>query len=95
MSEITLSGIMLYNGWPYYAWSAGYDTNTRAQNAIAIYTGTDRQTVKDLVKQEQITYIIYQSGMTYEEAPCSNELLKQLFQCVYRKDGTVIYKTGT
>ena len=95
MSEITLSGIMLYNGWPYYAWSAGYDTNTRAQNAIAIYTGTDRQTVKDLVKQEQITYIIYQSGMIYEEAPCSNELLKQLFQCVYRKDGTVIYKTGT
>ena len=94
MSEITLSGIMLYNGWPYYAWSAGYDTNTRAQNAIVIYTGTDKQTVKDLVKQEQITYIIYQSGMTYEETPCSNELLEQLFQCVYQKDGTAIYKTG-
>ena len=27
MNEVTMSGVMLYCGWPYYAWSAGYDTN--------------------------------------------------------------------
>lgn len=27
MNEVTMSGAMLYCGWPYYAWSAGYDTN--------------------------------------------------------------------
>ena len=48
MSEITLSGIMLYNGWPYYAWSAGYDTDTRAANAIEIYSSKDKEKVKEL-----------------------------------------------
>ena len=26
VNEVTLSGRMMYCGWPYYAWSAGYDT---------------------------------------------------------------------
>ena len=26
INEVTMSGVMMYMGWPYYAWSAGYDT---------------------------------------------------------------------
>ena len=35
MNEVTMSGIMMYMGWPYYAWSAGYDTYSRADIAKA------------------------------------------------------------
>lgn len=31
MNEVTMAGVMLYMGWPYYAWSAGYDTYYRGR----------------------------------------------------------------
>ena len=37
MSEVTMSGVMMYCGWPYYAWSAGYNTNYRAGVATEMY----------------------------------------------------------
>lgn len=92
MSETTLSGIMLYNGWPYYAWSAGYDTDTRAANAIEIYSSKDKERVKELVKKEGITYIIYEDGMTYEEHECSDEVIKKLCECVFEEGSVRVYK---
>ena len=41
MNEVTMSGAMLYCGWPYYAWSAGYDTGYRAGQAVLMYTTDD------------------------------------------------------
>lgn len=94
MSEITLSGIMLYNGWPYYAWSAGYDTDTRAANAIEIYSSKDKEKVKELVKKEGIDYIIYEDGMTYEEHECSDEVIKKIYKCVFEKGDVKVYKVA-
>lgn len=94
MSEITLSGIMLYNGWPYYAWSAGYDTDTRAANAVEIYSSKDKEKVKKLVKKEGIDYIIYKDGMTYEEHECSDEVIKKIYKCVFEKGDMKVYKVA-
>lgn len=94
MSEITLSGIMLYNGWPYYAWSAGYDTDTRAANAIGIYSSKDKEKVKELVKKEGIDYVIYEDGMTYEEHECSDEVIKKIYKCVFEKGDVKVYKVA-
>lgn len=94
MSEITLSGIMLYNGWPYYAWSAGYDTDIRAANAIEIYSSKDKEKVKELVKKEGIDYIIYEDGMTYEEHECSDEVIKKIYKCVFEKGDVKVYKVA-
>ena len=49
MNEVTMSGAMLYCGWPYYAWSAGYDTNYRAAQAVTIYTTSDSETLEKTV----------------------------------------------
>lgn len=94
MSETTLAGVMLYNGWPYYAWSAGYDTDARAANAIEIYTSTDTEKVKKLAKEEGITYVLYQNGMTYEENECTDEAIKETFKCVFDNGYTQIYKVA-
>lgn len=93
MSETTLAGVMLYNGWPYYAWSAGYDTDTRAAIAIEIFSSTDKNRVKELIKKEGIDYIVYRDGMTYEENECSDEVIKKLYKCVFEEEGAKIYKT--
>ena len=39
----------------------------RADIAKTIYSSTDENTVKKLVKQEKITYILFEDGMTFEE----------------------------
>ena len=53
-----LGGAMLYYGWPYYAWSAGYDTKYRESIAGEIYSTTDPVRRDELLKQEGIRFII-------------------------------------
>ena len=53
MNEVTMSGAMLYCGWPYYAWSAGYDTGYRAGQAVLIYTTDDPELLKAAVNRKR------------------------------------------
>ena len=95
MSEVTMSGAMLYCGWPYYAWSAGYDTNYRAAQAVTIYTTSDSETLKKTVQQEKITYILFEEGSEFEQQECREETLAAAYEKVYEtQDGRIrIYKT--
>ncbi len=47
LCNVTLGGAMLYCGWPYYAWSAGYDTYYRSEQAKLMYSAN---TPDDLIK---------------------------------------------
>lgn len=96
MNEVTMSGVMLYCGWPYYAWSAGYDTNYRAAQAVTIYTTSDSETLKNTVKQEKITYILFEEGSEFEQQVCQEETIAATYEKVYEtQDGRIrIYKTN-
>ena len=95
MNEITMSGAMMYMGWPYYAWSAGYDTYYRAGQASLIYTTDDRKTLTETVKRENIKYILYEKEMTYEELECREDVIASVYPEVFRsEDGRIgIYET--
>ena len=95
INEVTMSGVMMYMGWPYYAWSAGYDTYDRAAKAKEIYNSTDAEAIKNLVKQEKITYILYEEGMQYEQEACREDTIASAFTLVYEsEDGRIrIYET--
>lgn len=95
INEVTMSGVMMYMGWPYYAWSAGYDTYDRAAKAKEIYSSTDEAAIKKLVKQEKITYILYEDGMQYEQEVCREDTIASAFTLVYEsEDGRIrIYET--
>ena len=96
INEVTMAGVMMYMGWPYYAWSAGYDTYGRAEIAKTIYSSTDENTVKSLVKQEKITYILFEDGMKFEETECREDVIAKAFHLVYQsEDGRIrIYETS-
>ncbi|MBO4415189.1 MAG: hypothetical protein J5824_04305 [Lachnospiraceae bacterium] len=53
-----VGGAMLYYGWPYYSWGAGYDTLAREENVIQMYGANDAETLKALTARENISYII-------------------------------------
>ena len=96
MNEVTMSGVMLYCGWPYYAWSAGYDTNYRAAQAVTIYTTTDSEELKKVVKQEKITYILFEEGSEFEQQQCVEDTIADTYEKVYEtEDGRIrIYRTS-
>ena len=86
MSEVTMSGVMMYCGWPYYAWSAGYDTYYRAAVASEIYSTDSRERLKALTEQEGITYILWEEGMTFEEQECREDVISEMYPLVYTSD---------
>ena len=96
MNEITMSGVMMYMGWPYYPWSAGYDTYYRAGQASLIYTTDDQMLLAETVKRENIKYILYEEEMTYEELECRDDVIASVYPEVFRsEDGRIrIYETG-
>ena len=95
MNEVTMAGVMLYCGWPYYAWSAGYDTYYRAEQAVTIYTTDDKNVLKETVKQEKITYILFEDGMSFESQECREDIIRETYPLVYTsEDGRIrIYET--
>ena len=86
--EVTMSGVMLYLGWPYYAWSAGYDTDYRKDVALEIYTTSDPEKIKHLVAKEEITYIIYEEGMTIDEQECYDDVIRTIYPMVYLSENS-------
>lgn len=86
ISEVTMSGVMMYLGWPYYAWSAGYDTYGRAEKAREIYTSQDKESVRRLVQQEKITYILFEEGMTFEGEYGVEDTIKAMYPRVYQSE---------
>ncbi len=58
LHRVVLGGGMLYYGWPYYAWSAGYDTAYREQQVIAMFEASSVEELDARIKENGIRYII-------------------------------------
>lgn len=90
MNEVTLSGVMLYCGWPYYAWSAGYDTNYRAARAAEIYTLSDEEAVRRCIESEGITYVLFEEGSEFEQQRCREDVIKKIGTLKYCSEDGII-----
>lgn len=58
LNNVVLGGAMLYDGWQYFAWSAGYDTAYRDGQVRAMYEAGTPQELAGLVAENNIRYII-------------------------------------
>lgn len=58
LNQVVLGGPSLYQGWTYFAWSAGYDTHSRNQQVNLMYEGESPRDLDDLIKENNIRYII-------------------------------------
>ena len=68
LNNVVLGGAMLYNGWQYFAWSAGYDTVYRDEQVKRMYEAEDIPTLDSLVKENNIRYIIVDFDNRVNEA---------------------------
>jgi hypothetical protein len=100
MNTFFLSGRYAYYGHPYYAWSAGYDTEGRMGIYKQLLTGCDGslENFLRLCHQENITYILVDndlrnvSDFTFDESFFNNNL--DLVASFPDENGTIIYKVS-
>lgn len=94
LHPILLAGRKIYCGWPYFTWGAGYDWGLRNEIRKEIFTATDESTLRELVKENNISYIVIDNGVRNSESYTVNEeLIRNTFEVFY-DDGydIVIYK---
>ncbi len=80
----SIAGRKIFLGWPYFPWSAGYDTGTRMREHATFYETDDLPTFCNLAKKHNISYITYEIPASIEQASPHEDLLKEYFPLRYQ-----------
>jgi hypothetical protein len=79
----SLAGRKVYLGWPYFSWSAGYDTDSRFQTMKTILEAKERQAVCGLAYSQNIDYVEIQRHNFIEDVLVNHRLFSQEFKRIY------------
>jgi len=94
---IVMAGRRVFYGWPYYAWSAGYDASNRDKVYTELFENRDPWKVYRLLKENGINYVAYDNAIRqaqFIKRP-NQELYATYFPKVYEAssyNGLIIYK---
>lgn len=94
LNDYVLGGAMLYYGWPYYAWSAGYDTYARERLVYAMYEASTPEELDSLVEQCNIRFIVVDNEVRErEEFLLDEENIIRTYGLVFNDGNTRIFDT--
>src|SRR6266496_525691 len=94
---ILMAGRRVFYGWPYYAWSAGYNASNRDRVYTELFENKDPWKVYHLLKENGISYVAYDNAVRqaqFIKRP-NQELYATYFPKVFednRYNGLIIYK---
>ena len=92
---ILFAGRKLFLGRPYYVTFLGYDTDKREKIVKEIFGGQDISTVKRLLHEHNIKYIVIDRYLRkLEDYSVNEKLFEEHFPLIYHKSGTDIYKVN-
>ena len=87
LNNVVLGGAMLYNGWQYFAWSAGYDTAYRDGQVCLMYEAESPQELAELVAKNNIRYIIVDhDNRTSADYEVREDVIAAAYEPVYTQD---------
>ena len=86
INQVVLGGAMLYEGWPYYPWSAGYDTDMRTKLVKEMYEAQSPSELDIRIRDNQIRYIIVDhDNRVSQDYRINEENIRATYECVYQK----------
>lgn len=94
----SVAGRKIFLGWPYFSWSAGYDTDKRGKLFHQIYTENDRETFCSLLKDNNIEYFTVEETIDNPDLPTINVgFFLDNFESAYseQKNNFYIFETIT
>ena len=87
LNNVVMGGAMLYYGWPYYAWSAGYDTYAREYKVREMYEASSVEELDSLVKENNIRYIVVDyECRTSAEYIVREDIIETAYETVFEHD---------
>jgi hypothetical protein len=85
INQVVLGGAMLYEGWPYFPWSAGYDTEFRTEQVKQMYQAETPQELDALIKKNNIRFIIIDyNNRIAEDYVLNEDNIRTAYECVYQ-----------
>lgn len=88
----SVAGRKVLLGWPYFAWSAGYDTYKRSDELVALFSTQDIDTLCYLIDRHHIDYIEVNKTTDIKEYVFQIDLYDQHLTKEYEsEDGNLIY----
>ena len=94
LNNFVFGGAMLYYGWPYYAWSAGYDTDLRAKKVREMYESRSSEDLIRQVSENNIRFIVVDDDCRKSDQYKVNELvIASTYKRVFVSGNTSIYDT--
>ncbi len=82
LNRVVLSGAMLFEGWPYYPMTAGYDTYKRAALVKLMYEAQSSEELIELIEENSIDYVIIDIAARQSSDYAVNEAV---FDATYEK----------
>ena len=79
----SLAGRKIFLGWPYFAWSAGYDTNKRSQIMAEIFSKNDKESFCDQLQKEKIDYIEIQEPSSLENITINYQFIEEKMMKIF------------
>lgn len=79
----SLAGRKIYLGWPYFSWSAGYDTDKRFRTVKEILSGKDKNLVCKKLADEKIDFIEIKNPTELEEVIVNYSFFERNFNKIY------------
>jgi sugar lactone lactonase YvrE len=94
---ILMAGRRVFYGWPYYAWSAGYDAGKRDRVYTELFENRDPWKVYHLLKENGISYVGFDGAVRHAQfiKRPNEQVYATYFPKVFedsRYNGLIIYK---
>jgi len=87
LNNVVMGGAMLYYGWPYYAWSAGYDTYSREREVKLMYEASSVEELDARIREHDIRYIIVDHDCrTSSEYEVREDVIEAAYETVLEYD---------
>jgi hypothetical protein len=92
----SLAGRKIFLGWPYFAWSAGYETTQRYEKMRNILASSDKTSVCRKLFKENIDYVEIQNPTQLEDISINYSFFDENFIRIYfdKSKAISIYDVG-
>lgn len=95
MDDLVQAGRPIFQGWPYFAWSAGYDTFGRDQVIAQIYGARDIDVLRGLLERYGIAYVVIDDAVRTSPYYEVNEaIFRENFELVVEFGNRQVYRVG-
>ncbi len=91
----SIVGRKIFLGWPYFAWSAGYDTEKRGSERSIMFSSASKREICRLLLKNKISYIeINRSQINNPDQPKISDVFEREFQLEYKNGEFEIYNVS-